>query len=115
MLEAVIERRGGGFDPAGLLTECGAPLTISASFPAPPRLPRRLRALRDALEAGAAVTVLYGEDETAPAPIELRPRFLYGSRGQGYLEAECLASGTLKTYRLDRIRRVLTGDAPFPD
>lgn len=115
VLEAIVERRGGGFDPAGLLTECGAPLTIPASFPAPPRLPRRLRPLAEALRAGGEVTILYGEDETAPAPIALRPRFLYASQGKGYLEAECLASGTLKTYRLDRVRRVLSGDAPLPD
>lgn len=115
VLEAVIERRGGGFDPAGLLTECGAPLTIPASLPPHPRLPPRLRALAAALEQGSEVTVLYGEGETAPAPISLRPRFLYASGGKGYLEAECLASGMRKTYRLDRVRRVLAGGAPLLD
>jgi hypothetical protein len=27
---------------------------------------------------------------------------------RSYLEAECLASGTIKTYRLDRVHKVLS-------
>jgi hypothetical protein len=36
----------------------------------------------------------------------VRPRVLFELGRKAYLEAECQRSGTLKTYRLDRVQRV---------
>ena len=53
------------------------------------------------------ITLLYGSKLEPPARLEVLPRFLFERRDKGYLEAECRRSGTLKTYRLDRVHRVL--------
>jgi len=107
VIEACLERAQGGPSAAAELLGRGAPLTIAAAAPPSPPMARRLRPIEAALEAGASVTLLYGEGAEPPARIEVRPRFLYRHRGKGYLEAECARSDTLKTYRLDRVRRVL--------
>ena len=39
--------------------------------------------------------------------LAVEPRLLYQNDGKGYLEAECVRSGLLKTYRLDRIHKIL--------
>jgi len=93
---------------ADLLTRCGAPLTIESRAPRTPHLARRLRPLESARVAGEPVTVLYGTGADAPAAVQLAPLFFFERGGNDYLEAECQSSGLLKTYRLDRVRKVLT-------
>ena len=66
---------------------------------------RKLEAARD---EDASLWLCYGESGAgteAPSRLEVRPRFLYQNKERSYLEAECLRSGMLKTYRLDRIQR----------
>ena len=52
----------------------------------------------------------YGDSDEIPARLAVYPKLLYQAGERGYLEAECEASGLLKTYRLDRIQRVEPGD-----
>ena len=66
------------------------------------------RTLERARDEGRVVTVLYGEGgDEPPAPIDVLPLFLFARGGNHYLEGECQSSGLLKTYRLDRLRKVL--------
>ncbi len=81
-------------------------VTIAAAGPAAPRIPQRLRPLESAARDGARVVLHYAEDGEVPVPLPVYPRILYRSAERGYLEGECANSGSLKTYRLDRIRRV---------
>jgi len=110
VLEACLDRLP--IEPAPSLAVlhglCGEPVTIPSSSPRPPRLSPRLRPLEDACRARARISILYGEDGGA-ARLEVTPRILFVSRRKSYLEAECARSGLLKTYRLDRIRRILDG------
>jgi DNA polymerase III epsilon subunit family exonuclease len=109
VLEACIDRLGGeaGLGDGSLLAPGGAPLTIAGAGPRiSRRLPARLRALERACAAGTAVVLHYGEADSAPAHLPVVPRLLYDGRERAYLEGLCERSGALKTYRLDRIRRV---------
>lgn len=109
VLEACVERAGGETSPAGLLARSGgAPITLEAAAPRPGRaLKPRLRALERACAERAGVTLVYGEAGSAPAALEVVPWILFEQGERAYLEAECRASGTLKTYRLDRIQRLI--------
>lgn len=110
VIEECLERAGGLSDTplVSLLARGGrAPLTVRSRIPEAPRLPARLRRLADATERGEPLTLLYGRSDEPPAQLEITPRWLYQSRGKGYLEAECARSGLLKTYLLDRVRRLL--------
>ena len=69
-------------------------------------MPPRLRALSRASESGSPVTLHYSAGGEPPARLAVLPRLLYQAWDKGYLEAECLHSGLLKTYRLDRVQRV---------
>jgi len=89
-----------------LLTRSGRRLSLSTSGPRAPKVPQRLRALERACRDRVKLTLLYGE-EGAPARLPVAPRLLYEMGDKAYLEAECVRSGTLKTYRLDRVQRVL--------
>jgi DNA polymerase III epsilon subunit family exonuclease len=80
--------------------------TFHGAIPSVPRLARRLRDLENACRERVRVTLLYGDGESAPARLAVAPRILFSSGERAYLEAECVRSGTLKTYRLDRIQRV---------
>jgi len=108
-------RHLGGWDAVEegqLLRTAGAPLTLRAATPRPPsdrgRGARRgvIRALERARREGARVRLVYGELGTDTARLEVLPGLLFRSGSRGYLEAECARSGSLKTYRLDRIHRV---------
>jgi DNA polymerase III epsilon subunit-like protein len=99
-------RRSGATSPAALLKECGTPITIPAYLPEPARLSPRLRSLESAARDGAEVKLLYGGGDAAPARLAVLPRLLYVRHKKSYLEAECLHSGRLKTYLLERIQRV---------
>jgi DNA polymerase III epsilon subunit-like protein len=90
-----------------LLAGCSPPVTLPGAAPRTPRLAARLRALEPACRDGRTVELFYGEPPQAPAWLSVRPRMLYATRHLGYLEAECARSGLLKTYRLDRVRRVI--------
>ncbi len=104
-----IERLGGmeAVTLSQLLAQCGAPLTMEGCCPAPPRINRRLRPLEHALAESGDVTLVYGERDH-PADLDVTPRFLYQRNKTGYLEAVCQKTGTLKTYRLDRVHKVLS-------
>ena len=109
VVEECLQRTGGVERPfaAWLLHEAGPPTSFAAGAPPAPRLPRRLRALAQALPEGAPIRFLYGDGLSAPTPVSILPRFLYERRAKGYLEGECPRSALLKTYRLDRIVRLL--------
>jgi DNA polymerase III epsilon subunit-like protein len=93
-----------------LAAHCGAPLTIESSIPRPPKISSRLRPLERATDAGEEITLLYGTKGDPPTQLGVRPRFLYQRHKNGYLEAECLRSNSLKTYRLDRVQKTLPRD-----
>ena len=52
------------------------------------------------------VDLVYGGEGETPSPLPVRPRLTYQWKEKAYLEGECLRSGLLKTYRLDRVHRV---------
>ena len=93
-----------------LAAHCGAPLTIESSIPRGPKISSRLRALERATASGDEITLLYGTQGDSPTQLGVRPRFLYQRHKTGYLEAECLRSNSLKTYRLDRVQKILPRD-----
>ena len=109
VLEACLERHGGQPGPGGLLTlQGGTPITLESAAPRPGRaLKPRHRPLQEACTRRERVTLLYGEAGARPATLEVVPWLLYASAERSYLEAECCSSGMLKTYRLDRIQRIL--------
>ncbi|MBL8859195.1 MAG: 3'-5' exoribonuclease [Planctomycetes bacterium] len=89
-----------------LLARGSSRLTLASAAPQTPRIPTRLRGLAHACRDRSAVTLLYGEDG-APARLPVAPRLLFKLGARDYLEAECVRSGTLKTYRLDRVQRLV--------
>jgi DNA polymerase III epsilon subunit family exonuclease len=103
--------RANAASAAGLIAAGATVTTIGAHSPRVVRqLKPRLRALADACEPRRerrSLLLVYGEDERPPARLEVVPQLLYSVRDRDYLEAECVASGLLKTYRLDRVQRVL--------
>ncbi|HVS20087.1 MAG TPA: exonuclease domain-containing protein [Planctomycetota bacterium] len=109
VLEACIERLGGECSPAALLARSGGvPITFAGAAPRPGRaLKPRLRELERACVERRRVRLLYAPVQQTPVPLEVVPWLLFDQAQRGYLEAECCASGTLKTYRLDRIQRLL--------
>ena len=109
VLEACAERLAPPVTGERLLAaEGGSPSTIQRHAPPGPRMKPRWRPLADACETGATLTLVYGSEEEPPAQLTVVPKMLYNSNKKGYLEAECVSSGTLKTYRLDRVHRVLS-------
>jgi DNA polymerase-3 subunit epsilon len=113
VLEACIERLSA--NEAGLtgealylelLSRSGGRLTLRSAAPKTPRVPTRLRALSHACRDRSRITLLYGE-EGAPARLPVAPRLLFTMGERDYLEAECVRSGTIKTYRLDRVQRIV--------
>ena len=114
VLAECIERLGGP-DAVGLhelVAQCGAPLTMEGAAPLAPRMKPRLRPLERAVTDETEVVLVYGEQQDQPAQLAVAPRFLYQRHKTGYLEAVCLRSGTLKTYRLDRVHKVLPSPQP---
>ena len=108
VIEECLERAG-GLSAAWSSELLGRnPLTIGRRRPGPPRMSPRLRPLERALSADEPVRLLYAREDGAPTPIDVQPRFLFERRGKSYLEAECHQSGLLKTYLLERVRKVLS-------
>lgn len=100
--------RGEASSATELLSQCGVPVTIPGFIPGPARMKPRLRPLAEAVRNGEEVTLLYGGSESGmPASMSVLPRLLYERHKKSYLEAECVRTGTLKTYLLDRIQKVL--------
>lgn len=89
-----------------LLFEGGSLASIAGSRPKPPKLPPRLRLLEEACRERRRIVLQYG-DGGVSSRLPIGARLLFQSDGKGYLEAECERSGTLKTYRLDRIQKIL--------
>jgi DNA polymerase III epsilon subunit family exonuclease len=81
-------------------------VTVALAAPKQPRIVPRLRPIEAAVRSGTKVTFLYGETDQV-SRLSVLPRILFESRRRGYMEAECLRSGLLKTYRLDRVHRIL--------
>ena len=109
-LEACAARMGGSLSPVAMLAQQGGPpLTLRAHAPDPGRgLRPRHRSLERACATRSRVTLLYGAEPEPPAQLAVVPWLLYRQSEKSYLETECCSSGLLKTYRLDRIHRVLT-------
>ncbi len=109
VLEACAERLDGETTAERLLaTAARVPVTIAGHAPeGPTRVKPSWRPLVGTCGDGHALTLLYGSGEEPPVELPVVPRLLYTAQKKGYLEAECLSTGLLKTYRLDRIRRVL--------
>jgi DNA polymerase III epsilon subunit-like protein len=102
--------RAGGLDTVSmteLLSKSGPPLTLESAAPDSPRFPRRIRALGASLGTGDEIKLLYGSSSEHPATLSVLPRFAYRRRDKDYLEAECCHSGILKTYRLDRVQKIV--------
>ena len=94
---------------ARLYRLAGLPHTRPQSMPERPnRRPAQLRRLESARDEECTVVLSYGDGASAPARVEVLPRLLYRRHKHGYLEGECQSSGTLRTYRLDRIQRIET-------
>ena len=92
---------------AALVRAVGRPATLSGAAPRVRALLKpRHRPLERACREREAVTLVYGDGESQPVPLSVRPRVLYDLGEKSYLEAECLRSGTIKTYRLDRVHQV---------
>lgn len=92
-----------------MLAQCGSPVTVPGFIPGPARMKPRLRPLSEAVRNGDEVTLLYGGSETGvPASLSVLPRLLYERHKKSYLEAECPRTGTLKTYLLERIQKVVS-------
>ncbi|HPF13161.1 MAG: 3'-5' exonuclease [Planctomycetes bacterium] len=109
VIEECFERAADlGEDPwESALGEHRRPLTIAARGPARAKMSPRLRPLERAIRDGVTVRLLYGEDMGNPFPLEVRPKMLYESHAKSYLEGECQRSGELKTYLLQKIRKVI--------
>jgi DNA polymerase III epsilon subunit-like protein len=108
--DACVRALGGwrALGPAGLLELCGLPLSIAGCGPrAPRRQRRRAEELARAARAGAEVTLVYGEAGQEPARLPVQPRLVYEQNQKGYFEGLCGRSGLLKTYRIDRVQKVL--------
>jgi DNA polymerase III epsilon subunit family exonuclease len=89
-----------------LVARAGTRVTLAKAGPKMPRLSQRLRRLERACRGRERVTLVYGIEEV-PAQLVVSPRVLYQMGDKGYLEAECVRSGLIKTYRLDRVVRVV--------
>lgn len=87
----------------------GGKTTFRGARPRMPQLKQRFRALEEACRDRERVTLVYGDGASAPARLAIVPRLFFASGERSYLEAECVRSGLLKTYRLDRIQRVEAG------
>ena len=108
VIEASVQRLGGWAEisEARLLELAGLSQTLASCTPLRPRRrPALVRALDRARLSGTSVWLRYGADDS-PARLGVLPRLLYRNHDKDYLEGECSQSGTLKTYRLDRIQRI---------
>ena len=82
--------------------------TLEEHLPAPPSRQRAaVRRLDRARREQDVVTLVYGEETARPSELSVLPKLLFRRDKRGYLEGECQSSGILKTYRLDRIHRIL--------
>ena len=109
VLEASLEQLGGWdtVSDAWLLEAAAVPVNLATARPLRPRRrPSLLRALERARREERSVWLLYGDADETTARLEVLPRLLYRNKERSYLEGECVRSGLLKTYRLDRLQRV---------
>ena len=110
VVEAAVAGLGGwsAGSHAKLLELAGSRQTLAKAAPIRPnRRPSIVRSLEGASQRGESVRLLYGSAGASPAALPVKPRWVYQVQKKGYLEAECLSSGLLKTYRLDRVQKVL--------
>lgn len=109
VVEACLDRRASleSTRMAEVMAELGRPRTIPARVPDAPKLRSGIRRLREAAAEGSEIELLYGDENSQPSRLRLRPHFLFERHGRGYMEAECTSSGLLKTYLLARVRRLL--------
>ena len=96
------------FGASALLSTFGLPLTIADAGPKAPRKQRmRVERLARAARDGETLTLIYGEPGEDPARLTVAPRLVFELGERGYLEGLCGRSGLLKTYRIDRVQKVL--------
>lgn len=99
----------GAPDPTALFATGGPAgiLNLKTAAPRPPKLGRAtVRVLERAWREGRDVRLSYGEHRSSASLLDVRPTILYRTADRSYLEGECLRSGSIKTYRIDRIHRV---------
>ncbi|HED66885.1 MAG TPA: hypothetical protein ENJ09_15185 [Planctomycetes bacterium] len=109
LVEACLEELGHGepWSESRLFAAAAIPFPLTGALPPRPnRRPAQVRVLEAARREELPVTLCYGGSSSPPARITVTPRLLYRGRDHCYIEAECHASGLLKTYRLDRVQRV---------
>ena len=90
-----------------LIAWSAKPTSIAQRMPgSPARKPSLCRKLEAARSLDQSIIFMYGDKSQPPARVEVTPRLLYRANQHDYLEAECQRSGTLRTYRVDRIIKV---------
>ncbi len=103
--ECLHRAEASGQDPlAEAIYAVKRPLTIASREPERAKMSPRLRPIEAAMRDERPIEVMYGESHTYP--IQLKPKMLYQSHAKGYLEAECPKSGELRTYLLNKVRKV---------
>jgi DNA polymerase III epsilon subunit family exonuclease len=111
VVEECAHRLGSTATLPALLAEAGASVSIASSSPRlRGKLKPRLRALQRACGERSPVTLVYSAnaaEDAQPVPLPVLPHLLFELGEKSYLEAQCRSSGLLKTYRLDRIHRIL--------
>ena len=109
VIEACFERaeEQGGLEIEAAFEFKRRPLTIASRAPKPARMSPRLRPLERALRDRVPVTLLYGEGLSGQTKLDVMPRLLFESHAKGYLEGECARTGELRTYLLQKVRKVL--------
>ena len=115
--KAVTFRPGWRDTPLGFYIEQCSTGTLGAEIEIDPELPRALeqvgRALGEAIDCGAFAIITYSAGARPPRTMEVRPLCVFRVRGNHYLDASC-ADGATRSFRLDRINRVLT-QGVWPD
>lgn len=108
ILEACIDRMATPATTVAQLVEAaGSATTISDCRPRlRAAIKQRHRPLERACLEREEVILTYGDGARAPVRLSVLPRVLYDQGERSYLEAECLSSGMIKTYRLDRVHKV---------
>ncbi len=109
VIEACFERAE---EEGGLLWEAAfeykrKAVTIASRCPKPARMSPRLRPLERALRDGNPVTLMYGEGLSGQTKLEVMPKLMYESHAKGYLEGDCMRTGELRTYLLQKVRKVV--------
>lgn len=95
-----------------LLEHCSS-ARLGASVDVEARVPEEMEEIRiaidDAIDSGASMMLMYKSGGKPPWPMQVRPICVMSVRGGHYLEAAC-GDGYTRSFRLDRIERIVTLD-----